>query len=89
MRLIESLVLTELGDEYVAVPTGAAAERLRGIIHLNATGLAIIKGLQQGLNEKKIAGILVDKYDRVDFEKALEDVKTIIKEMIMAGLIED
>ena len=88
MKLIEGLVVMETAGETVAVPTGAAAERLHGVIRLNETGKVIFETLAEGLDADAAAKRLAEQYD-VDEETARRDVAAIVESLRKAGLIEE
>jgi len=88
MKLIEGLVVMETAGETVAVPTGAAAERLHGVIRLNETGKVIFEALAEGLDADAAAKRLTEQYD-VDGETARRDAAAIVDSLRKAGLIEE
>ena len=65
MQIIDNLVISAIGDDYIVVPTGQASIYFRGIIRLNSTGADIFRGLQDGLSIDDIAARLVDEYEGV------------------------
>jgi len=82
-------VLTQVGDEFAAVPTGAAAAKFRGIIRLNETAADIYRGIEAGKSVREIAEALVEKYDGVDIEAAEKSACTVIGELKSTGLAQD
>lgn len=88
MKLKESFVLTQMGDEYAAVPVGDQASEFRGIIRLNETGKDIWDGLADGLTREQIACRLVEEYNGVDETSALEATDRIIRTLKEAGILE-
>lgn len=87
MKLKEGWTLTELAGEYVAVPTGESAKDFRGIVRLNETGRDIWRGIEEGLDEEAIAERLLDLYDGVDREGALQAVERVFKKLSEKGLL--
>ena len=49
MKLIKTIVLTEVAGDYIAVPVGEATNRFNGVVRLNKTGRDIVQGLIDGL----------------------------------------
>ena len=47
MKLIDDVVLSNVGTESVLVPVGAAGEKLRGIVRLNETAAFIVGKLSR------------------------------------------
>lgn len=87
MRLIDDIVLTEVADDYVAVPVGEASQVLKGVVRLNKTGKDIWDGLAAGQTPQQIADALVQKYDGVNDESALGYVGEVIDKLQRAGLV--
>lgn len=88
MKISKDWILTELAEEYIAVPVGKNASGFSGIIKMNKTGKEIWDKLTQGLSEEKIAETLMEKYQDLNYEKALADVQKMIKELQTEGLLE-
>ena len=86
MKIKDGMVLTKLGDNYVAVSSGEVTG-FRGIVKLNKTGVDIWRFLEEGLDESEIAQRLVDKYDNVNFELALQNTRYIIDVLEQKGII--
>lgn len=89
MKIRDGFVLTEVADDYVAVPTGDAADCFCGIVRLNDSGAAIFSALQKGLDQSQIAQKLVEKYQGLDSEKALASVNAVVNKLREAGILED
>ena len=87
MKLIDTFVITEVANDFVAIPTGAAADMFHGILRLNATGADIVRGLQEGLTVEEIAQKLVEDYDGVDLPSAKKCTEDMIEKLRAAGLV--
>ena len=68
------------------IATGEASKDFHGMIKLNGTGKEIWLGLQEGLTDAEIAMRIQSKYD-VEIEKALEDIKSFVKQMEEMGFL--
>lgn len=88
MKLVDGIILTPMGDDFVAVPTGKASEILHGIIRINATTKVLWEGLEEGLGEQELVKLLTDRYD-VSESTAAQSVARVLGELKNAGLIED
>lgn len=86
MKINDGMVLTQLGNGYVAVSSGEMTG-FRGIVKLNKTGADIWRFIDEGLDESEIAQKLVDKYDNVDYELALQNTRYIIDVLEQKGII--
>ena len=89
MKLTYDMIITEIGDDYAAVPTGAAADAFHGIIRLNETGRDIWNGIAEGLSEEEIAERLVELYDGVDKDTARACTEETVKKLRAAGFVTD
>ena len=86
MRIKNGFVLREVAGQIMVIATGEASKDFHGMIKLNSTGKVIWLGLQEGLEENKIAERLQEQFD-VDAEKALEDTKAFLKQMEEKGFL--
>ena len=87
MKLKPSLLFQDVGDETVIVPVDEAAEALHGMMRVNATGAAIVRGFADGLDETAIAAQLVERFDGVDMDRALKAVRDTAQKLRAAGLM--
>ena len=88
MKIKDGMVLAELGDDFVAVSSGDT-DGFHGIVKMNKTGAAIWKLIDAGLEKEAIARKLLDKYDGVDYETALEQTESIIALLKEKGILTD
>ena len=88
MKLKESMVLTNIGDDYVAVSTGGAGE-FHGVVRMNKTGAAIWNMIAEGKDRTAIARGLLDRYDGIDEAAALAETDRIIGILREKGLLTD
>lgn len=86
MRIKNGFVLREVAGQIMVIATGEASKDFHGMIKLNSTGKVIWIGLQEGLEENKIAERLQEQFD-VDAEKALEDTRGFLKQMEEMGFL--
>ena len=87
MKIKEGWVLTELGGEYIAVPTQESSKDFCGIIRLNETGKDIWEGFVEGLSETEIALRLVETYDGVDQDRARKAVQDVAEKLKTEGVL--
>ena len=88
MKIIDGMVLTEVGSDWVAVPTGRAADVLHGIVRLNKTAKFVWEGIACGLTEDALVKRMLDTYD-VDEPTAVDAVAKVVGQLKSAGLVED
>ncbi len=89
MKLIKTIVLTEVAGDYIAVPVGEATNRFNGVVRLNKTGRDIVQGLIDGLELREIAEKLVADYDGVDFDTAWKAAQGVADKLRAEGLLTD
>ncbi|MDY5372210.1 MAG: PqqD family protein [Eggerthellaceae bacterium] len=87
MKIKDGFVIRRVGDSFVAVATGKAAESFKGMIKLNDTAALVWEDLQQGLPLDEVVAHLCDEYE-VDALRAREDVETLCGDLIDAGIVE-
>ena len=90
----QRFVLTELGEETVAVPMDASENSFHGIVRMNETGVAIFRALQEGgvmvfAKTSKAAARLTEEYSGLTPEQALADVRKLADKFREAGLAEE
>ena len=88
MKLKNTYTLTELADDYIAVPLDNE-ESFRGVIKLNASGAEVFQGLIEGQTEEQLAKRLTKKYPGLDSESAEKAVATVLDSLKQAGLLEE
>lgn len=87
MKAREGIIASQMGDECVLVPVGEAANEIHGIVRLNETGSFIWNAITQGLEEEEIAKRITEEYE-VDFDGALNAVRTLVARLKEAKLVE-
>ena len=83
MKLIDDVVLSDVGTESVLVPVGAAGEKLRGIVRLNETAAFIVGKLQQETDAESIIAALDEAYEgtREQFAASVEKTVAHLREL--------
>jgi len=88
MKIKEGMVLSQVGDEYVAVPVGEQYKNFYGVVQLNHTGAVVWKGLESGLSREEIADDILNKFSEVNKERALASVDHVIQVLTDEGFLE-
>ena len=86
MRLKYSFEIVELQDDIIAVPVGAEADQMRGIVKLNQSGKEIFDLLREDTTEDAIVSVLSDKYDD-DRDVIMNYVHSLIESLRQVGII--
>lgn len=77
MRIISSFRIRKIAEETVAVPMGAAAKKLAGIVSLNEVGQFLFEELKNEHTEQSLVSALMNEYE-VDQTTAEADVKEFL-----------
>lgn len=87
MKLKYEWVVTEMGDEQVAVPVGDRADEFHGMIRLNGSAAEIFQLLLQDTTVENMLDELQKKYDSTR-EELMEMVLPFIVKLIREGVVE-
>lgn len=88
MKTRNGFMLRRLGDEYVVVALGNAAENFSGIIRLNEPGSLLWEKLSKGIEDKdELVDLLLSTYD-VDRDDAQKDVDEFLAKLNHSRLLE-
>lgn len=87
MKIKDGFVIRRVGDSFVVVATGKAAESFKGMITLNGTAALVWEDMQNALPLDEIVAHLCDEYE-VDALRAREDVEALCGDLIDAGIVE-
>lgn len=74
MKIKSGFVVRKIANQYMAVPVGARAKELHGMIGLNETAAFIWELLKEERTEEELAALIYNEYEITE-EKALETVK--------------
>lgn len=87
MKLIEGIVTDRLGEDYVAVATGKAAQHFVGLIRNNQTADYLMNQLMTEKTEQELVLALLDAYE-VDEKTASAAVTKFVAQLREAGLLD-
>ncbi|MDD2958471.1 MAG: PqqD family protein [Lachnospiraceae bacterium] len=88
MKIKEGFMIRQLGDQYVVVALGKAADEFKGMIRLNKAGAFLWKQLvAQDMNKETLVAEMLNQYeiDRATVEK---DAEEFIDKLTKAELLE-
>ena len=77
MRIVPGFVLRDIAGEAIAIPTGAAAHRLSGLVSFNETGRFLFELLSEDRTSDDLAAALADAYE-VEYTVAASDVDAFL-----------
>lgn len=78
MRIVPGFVVRQIAGETIAIPTGAAARELSGLIALNGSGKVLFDLLQTEQTEASLVNALLEYYE-VDTATAQVDVEEFLQ----------
>lgn len=87
MKIKEGFVVRKIANQYMAVPIGARAKEVHGMIGLNETAAFLWELLKQNRTEEELATLLYDEYE-ISEEDALEVVRRFCKMLQEEGVLE-
>lgn len=88
LRMVEGFILRQVQGEYVAVPSGKAAQVFSGLIALNETGADIFRLLQQGMSRGELLEQMQALYD-VPSEELTADVEELLGQFRQLGIVNE
>ena len=88
MKIKEGFVVRKIANQCMAVPVGARAKELHGMIGLNETAAFLWELLKEDRTEEELAKLLYNEYE-ITVEKALETVKKFGALLAKEGVLAD
>jgi methyltransferase-like protein len=88
MKIKDGFVLRKIADQYMAVPVGARAKELHGMIGLNETGAFIWERLSKGQSQNDIVKALCEEYE-VRNDAAAASVERFLEKLRAEGMLSD
>ena len=88
MKIKDGFVLRTIANQTMAVPVGARAKELHGMIGLNETGAFIWERLASGQSQEAIVKALCEEYD-VQEESAMASVQRFCQKLQAEGVLCD
>ena len=88
MKMKDGFVLRKIAGQYMAVPVGARAKELHGMIGLNETGAFIWERLSGSLSLESIVQALCETYE-VDERSATASVQSFCQRLQEEGVLAD
>ena len=87
MKIKEGFVVRKIANQYMAVPVGARAKELHGMIGLNETAAFLWELLKENRTEEELAALVYEEYE-ISKEEALEAVQRFCKSLQEEGVLE-
>ncbi len=88
MKLIEGLILHEVGGEYMMVATGKAAKKFNGMVRNNETAHFIMQQMMEDTTEETIVDKVLAVYE-ADREVVAQSVRAVVEQLRQAGLLDE
>ena len=88
MKIKSGFVVRKIANQYMAVPVGARAKELHGMIGLNETAAFLWGLLKEDRTEEELAALLYDEYE-ISEEEALQAVKRFRDLLKKEGVLTD
>ena len=88
MKMKEGFMVRKIANQYMAVPVGARAKELHGMIGLNETAAFLWELLEEDRTEEELASRLYDEYE-ISEEEALNVVQRFRDLLEKEGVLAD
>lgn len=88
MRVNQNFILRRIADEYLLVPVGEAAQKVKGLISISESGYLLYQKLQKGCTREELIRVLLAEYD-VSEAVAGEDVDAFLAKIQQLGMLEE
>lgn len=86
MRIVPGFVVRHIAGETIAIPTGAAARELSGLLALNDSGQILFDLLQTEQTNDSLVQALLERYD-IDSPTAEADVAEFLAILRQNGVL--
>lgn len=86
MHLVPGFVVRQIAGETVAIPAGAAAHALSGLLALNGSGKLLFELLQSPQSEEALVQALLEQYE-TDETTARADVAEFLRTLRENGVL--
>lgn len=86
MRISDQFMLRQVADEYLVIPVGEAALRVKGLIGLSESGSLLYRRLQEGCSGEDLVRALLAEYD-IDEQTARTDTQKFLDQMRTMGIL--
>ena len=84
MKINEGYELRQVGDEYVVITVGDAAEKFNGMIKLNPSGAFIWNRIKEGIDPEQLVDAVAAEYG-VERDIAKKDVDLFLDSLKTTG----
>ena len=88
MKLKGEFVLRQIADDILAIPVGATALTLQGMIILNPVSKVIWQCLEQETDMDAICKAMCDRFEVAE-EEARQDAQEFLQQLRSVGLLEE
>ena len=88
MNVVPGFVVRQIAGETVAIPAGAAAHALSGLLALNGSGKLLFELLQSPQSEESLVQALLEQYE-IDEATARADVAEFLQHLRDSGVLID
>ncbi len=86
MHIVPGFVVRQIAGETVAIPAGAAARALSGLLALNGSGRLLFERLQTEQTEDSLVEFLLEQYE-IDRDTAEADVAEFLDTLRSSGVL--
>ncbi len=88
MKASSRFIYRTVAGEHLLIPTGEAAQKIRGLIALSESGAVLYALLRDGCTRQALVNALTQEYE-VDAQEAARDVDAFLEQMRQMQLLEE
>lgn len=86
MKANDNFIFRKVADEYLLIPAGETALKVKGLVALSESGALLYQKLRDGCTEAELVSVLTAEYD-VTEQRAGEDVQAFLDQMRRVDLL--
>ncbi len=80
----KNYILQKIGEEYMVIPVGTAAEQFRGMLTLNESAAFYWRELEKGTTFDSLAVLAMERFEDADEETVKKDIMEFLKDISFA-----
>lgn len=87
MKASSEMLLREIAGEHLLIPTGQAAQKIKGMLTFSESSVLLWKKLQTDCSEEELVDVLLAEY-HIDRATAQQDIRSFLSQLRQLGILE-
>jgi len=88
MKLKYDFVISDMGDELVAVPVGDGAAKFHGMLRLNQSAAEILELLKEETTPEAVHKTLMERYPDSDINEVGKALEGVLNQLVREGVLQ-